>query len=147
MVRSGFALPNRTELAWHPVDLAQLDRAPAPGQASIQPAAGLVQLCPRVGVVAPSERSTGCHAPPTPESCPPGEGKQQAIMGTIDAFERSGGGTDMASANARRVGWRAVFAQAEYRRLWSARTVSQWGDVFATVALALPAAPVEVPSP
>jgi MFS family permease len=30
-----------------------------------------------------------------------------------------------------------VFAQPGYRRLWSARTVSQWGDVFATVALAL----------
>lgn len=36
-----------------------------------------------------------------------------------------------------RVGLRAVFARAGYRRLWSARTVSQWGDVFATVALAL----------
>lgn len=36
-----------------------------------------------------------------------------------------------------RVGLRTVFAQPGYRRLWSARTVSQWGDVFATVALAL----------
>jgi len=36
-----------------------------------------------------------------------------------------------------RVGLRAVFAQPGYRRLWSARTVSQWGDVFATVALVL----------
>ena len=26
---------------------------------------------------------------------------------------------------------------AGYRRLWSARTASQWGDVFATVALSL----------
>jgi MFS family permease len=37
----------------------------------------------------------------------------------------------------RRIGLRSVFAQPAYRRLWSARTVSQWGDVFATVALAL----------
>ena len=36
-----------------------------------------------------------------------------------------------------RLGLRAVFAQPGYRRLWSARTVSQWGDVFATVALVL----------
>ena len=32
---------------------------------------------------------------------------------------------------------RNVFAQPGYRRLWSARTASQWGDVFATVALSL----------
>jgi MFS family permease len=42
--------------------------------------------------------------------------------------------TDAASA---RVGLRAVFAHPGYQRLWSARTVSQWGDVFATVALSL----------
>ncbi len=30
-----------------------------------------------------------------------------------------------------------MFAQPGYRRLWSARTVSQWGDVFAIVALVL----------
>ena len=30
-----------------------------------------------------------------------------------------------------------MFAQGRYRRLWSARTASQWGDVFATVALSL----------
>jgi len=30
-----------------------------------------------------------------------------------------------------------VFARPGYRRLWSARTASQWGDVFATVALSL----------
>ncbi|WP_298800952.1 MFS transporter [Pseudonocardia sp. 73-21] len=36
-----------------------------------------------------------------------------------------------------RVGLRAVFAHPGYRRLWTARTVSQAGDVFATVALAL----------
>ena len=30
-----------------------------------------------------------------------------------------------------------MFARPAYRRLWSARTVSQWGDVFATVALSL----------
>lgn len=35
------------------------------------------------------------------------------------------------------VGLRAVFARSAYRRLWAARTASQWGDVFATVALAL----------
>ncbi len=34
-------------------------------------------------------------------------------------------------------GLRGVFASPAYRRLWAARTVSQWGDVFATVALAL----------
>jgi MFS family permease len=36
-----------------------------------------------------------------------------------------------------RVGLRAVFAHPGYQRLWSARTVSQSGDVFATVALSL----------
>lgn len=36
-----------------------------------------------------------------------------------------------------RVGLRAVFSHPGYRRLWSARTVSQAGDVFATVALSL----------
>ncbi|PWR16162.1 MFS transporter [Micromonospora sicca] len=34
-------------------------------------------------------------------------------------------------------GLRAVFAIPGYRRLWAARTVSQWGDVAATVALSL----------
>lgn len=32
---------------------------------------------------------------------------------------------------------REVFALADYRRLWTARTVSQWGDTFNVVALAL----------
>jgi MFS family permease len=36
-----------------------------------------------------------------------------------------------------RVRLRAVFARSGYRRLWFARTASQWGDVFATVALSL----------
>jgi hypothetical protein len=31
----------------------------------------------------------------------------------------------------------AVFARPAYRRLWVARTASQWGDIFATVALSL----------
>ena len=34
-------------------------------------------------------------------------------------------------------GLRTVFALPQYRRLWSARTVSQWGDVVQTVTLAL----------
>jgi MFS family permease len=34
-------------------------------------------------------------------------------------------------------GLRDVFAQANYRRLWAARTISQWGDTFNFVALAL----------
>ncbi len=38
---------------------------------------------------------------------------------------------------AARPGLRDVFAQPEYRRLWAARTVSQWGDTFNIVALAL----------
>lgn len=41
------------------------------------------------------------------------------------------------TATPRRSGLRVVFAQPGYRRLWSARTASQCGDVFATVALAL----------
>jgi MFS family permease len=45
-------------------------------------------------------------------------------------------GTDPDSDNAR-VGLRAVFAYPGYWRLWSARTASQSGDVFATVALSL----------
>jgi MFS family permease len=36
-----------------------------------------------------------------------------------------------------RVYLRAIFGQPGYRRLWMARTASQWGDVFATVALSL----------
>jgi len=36
-----------------------------------------------------------------------------------------------------RPGLGAVFARPDYRRLWTARTVSQWGDVFNTVALSL----------
>lgn len=34
-------------------------------------------------------------------------------------------------------GLREVFAQPGYRRLWAARTISQWGDTFNFVALAL----------
>lgn len=37
----------------------------------------------------------------------------------------------------RKPGLREVFARPGYRRLWAARTVSQWGDTFNTVALAL----------
>lgn len=36
-----------------------------------------------------------------------------------------------------RPGLREVFTQPDYRRLWAARTVSQWGDTFNFVALAL----------
>ncbi|SNR82526.1 MFS transporter [Blastococcus mobilis] len=43
----------------------------------------------------------------------------------------------MTGAPARKPGLRDVFAQPGYRRLWAARTVSQWGDVVNTVALAL----------
>jgi MFS family permease len=41
------------------------------------------------------------------------------------------------SSAPRRIGLRAVWRRPGYRRLWAARTASQWGDVFATVALAL----------
>ena len=41
------------------------------------------------------------------------------------------------SENATRTGLREVFAHPGYRRLWTARTVSQWGDTFNFVALAL----------
>jgi MFS family permease len=37
----------------------------------------------------------------------------------------------------RSTGLREVFSQPDYRRLWAARTVSQWGDTFNFVALAL----------
>ena len=37
----------------------------------------------------------------------------------------------------RRPGMRAVLAQPEFRRLWAARTVSQWGDIFSFVSLAI----------
>jgi MFS family permease len=46
---------------------------------------------------------------------------------------RSAAGTGHAPT----LGFRAVFAVPAYRRLWAARTVSQWGDVAATVALGL----------
>ncbi len=36
-----------------------------------------------------------------------------------------------------RSGLRGVFAEPGYRRLWAARTISQWGDTFNFVALAL----------
>ncbi|GAB3668689.1 MFS transporter [Nocardioides korecus] len=42
-----------------------------------------------------------------------------------------------ASGTTPRPGLREVFADPGYRRLWSARTVSQWGDTFNFVALAL----------
>ena len=37
----------------------------------------------------------------------------------------------------RPTGLRDVFAEPDYRRLWAARTISQWGDTFNFVALAL----------
>ncbi|WP_219415788.1 MFS transporter [Pseudonocardia nigra] len=43
----------------------------------------------------------------------------------------------MTSSPDDRVRLRDVFAHPGYRRLWTARTASQWGDVFATVALSL----------
>lgn len=43
---------------------------------------------------------------------------------------------DGKTAGARR-GLRAVLARPAYRRLWTAQTVSRWGDVFNTVALAV----------
>ncbi len=45
----------------------------------------------------------------------------------------------MSRKEARRAssGLREVFAHSGYRRLWSARTASAWGDAFATVALSL----------
>jgi MFS family permease len=44
----------------------------------------------------------------------------------------------MTSASDPRPGrMQAVFARPAYRRLWVARTASQWGDIFATVALSL----------
>lgn len=39
--------------------------------------------------------------------------------------------------SADRAGLRDVFGRPAYRRLWTARTVSQWGDTFNVVALAL----------
>ncbi len=36
-----------------------------------------------------------------------------------------------------RRGLRAVLSRPAYRRLWTAQTVSRWGDVFNTVALAV----------
>ena len=44
---SGFAPPATLGLMWHPVDLATPDHAAARGQPSTQPAADVVQLCPR----------------------------------------------------------------------------------------------------
>jgi len=38
------------ELVWHPVDLAQPDRAAARGQTSTQSAADIAKLCPRAAV-------------------------------------------------------------------------------------------------
>ena len=39
--------------------------------------------------------------------------------------------------DARQPGMRAVLGHRDFRRLWTARTVSQWGDVFSFVALAI----------
>jgi MFS family permease len=46
-------------------------------------------------------------------------------------------GTVTAEQSGTRPGLREVFAQPDYRRLWAARTVSQWGDTINFVALAL----------
>jgi len=46
-------------------------------------------------------------------------------------------GPTMSAASNGRVGLRTVFARPGYRRLWRARTASQAGDVFHTVALSL----------
>lgn len=45
--------------------------------------------------------------------------------------------TDDEGAARTRTGLRAVLARPAYRRLWTAQTVSRWGDVFNTVALAV----------
>ena len=37
----------------------------------------------------------------------------------------------------RRTGMSAVLVQPDFRRLWVARTVSQWDDIFSFVALAI----------
>lgn len=50
---------------------------------------------------------------------------------------RDGGRGLNADGKASRSGLREVFTQPGYRRLWSAWTVSQWGDTFNFVALAL----------
>lgn len=44
---------------------------------------------------------------------------------------------DVREQDPTRPGLREVFAQPDYRRLWAARTISQWGDTFNFVALAL----------
>jgi MFS family permease len=41
------------------------------------------------------------------------------------------------SVGDRQPGLRSVFARPGYRRLWAARTLSQWGDTFSFVALAI----------
>jgi hypothetical protein len=38
---------------------------------------------------------------------------------------------------ASRASFTSLLRQAPYRRLWTARTISQWGDAFNTVALVL----------
>lgn len=45
--------------------------------------------------------------------------------------------SSLSVAPSRQPGLRDVFAQPGYSRLWTARTVSQWGDTFNVVALAL----------
>ena len=48
-----------------------------------------------------------------------------------------GVGREVRGRPPRRPGMRTVLAQLAFRRLWAARTVSRWSDVFSFVALAI----------
>ncbi len=58
------------------------------------------------------------------ERAPTAPGSPQVTLGRADARTRVGPG-------------RAVFGRPGCRRLWATRTASQWGDIYATVALPL----------
>jgi hypothetical protein len=74
------------ELVWHPVGLAQPDRAAAQGQPATELLRALPGSAPGLPRGSPWGRSAGCHTLPTPPSlddlcpghpggsCPPGEG-------------------------------------------------------------------------
>lgn len=70
--------------------------------------------------------------PPVPAEVHAAEGRHRRTIRPHDLVV-----VQVTATPARRATLRDVFAQSGYRRLWLARTVSQWGDVFATVALAL----------
>jgi len=59
------------------------------------------------------------------------------VPGALRVDDCGSRGQHCSHMRSRKHGLRAVLARPAYRRLWTAQTVSRWGDVFNTVALAV----------